>query len=146
MQFKNATYLELKLSKCTNRCENELPSNELTTEIVYCLSEAANELQRLRSIIKEELKKEVDCFPTVPKVPWADLLYIGWIDSNKFWVRWTGQDGIYRWLHSLENRWIEEPNQKNMPYFNNYAEAQLAANNSPEPPTWQDNIIFAVPL
>lgn len=151
MQYKNATNLELRLSECVNRCETELPASELETTIVVCLSDAANELQRLRAVVSdlsEMTEKMIEItermnksYPkSAPVVPWASSLYIGFSSSllhNSFWVRWTGADGVYRWLHPTEKRWVGEPEQIEMPKFSNYASAQLAANYSPEPPTWQ---------
>lgn len=57
MQFKNATQLELDISKCIHRCESELPACELSTTIVINLSNAVNELQRLRNIIESQNKE-----------------------------------------------------------------------------------------
>ena len=48
MQFEGATELELKLSSVIQRTERELPASTLATDIVVVLSDAANELQRLR--------------------------------------------------------------------------------------------------
>ena len=48
MQFEGATELEMKLSSVIGRCERELPASTLETDIVVALSDAANELQRLR--------------------------------------------------------------------------------------------------
>lgn len=57
MQFQNATKLELDISKCIHRCESELPACELATTIVICLSNAVNELQKLREIIETKNKE-----------------------------------------------------------------------------------------
>ena len=139
MQFKGATDLELRLSECIHRCETELPASELETTIVICLGHAIGELQRLRGIISSELNCEIENYPKPTfSVPWASYLEIGWKSQGNYWVRWTGADGIYRWLHATEKRWLEEPEQITMPAFSNYATAQLAANDSPEPPTWQE--------
>lgn len=142
MQFKGATNLELRLSECIYRCETELPASELETTIVSCLGDAMNELQRLRKIIVSDLNiVEFDNYPKPLNLsPWANNLTIGWkLKSNdQYYVRWTGVDGIDRWLHPVENRWVDEHEQKSMPTFTNYASAQLAANKSPKPPTWEE--------
>ena len=57
MQFQNATRLELDISKCIHRCESELPACELATTIVICLSDAVNELQKLREIVESKNKE-----------------------------------------------------------------------------------------
>lgn len=142
MQLKNATNLELRLMECVHRCETELPASELETRVVSCMCDAANELQRLRGIItliNSESTRGTESFPRpISIAPWASHLYIGQKSHDQIWVRWCGSDYIYRWLHPVKNQWVEEPEQINMPTFSNYASAYLAANQSPEPPTWQE--------
>ena len=69
---------------------------------------------------------------------WVKWLTIGQMDAGKWWVRWTGADGIYRWLHPNTNQWIEEPHQITMPTFKSELVATLAAEKSPIPPTWEE--------
>ncbi len=73
-----------------------------------------------------------------PRVPWASYMEIHPMASRQIWVRWCGVDGIYRWLHPTERRWVEEPEQIGMPTFPDYATARKAADESPEPPTWNE--------
>lgn len=74
---------------------------------------------------------------TIPE-PWVKHLTIGCMDNEKWWVRWTGADGIYRWLHPETNQWVEEPNQIGMPTHNTELLATMAAEKSPKPPTWDE--------
>ncbi len=83
-----------------------------------------------------EWKQCPDCAPQI--VPWASYMEIVPHSENKIWVRWTGIDGIYRWLHPDTRTWVEEPHQINMPMFRDYATARKAADESPEPPTWAE--------
>lgn len=140
MQYKNATELELRLAEAIDRCERELPASELETTVVVCLSDAANELQRLRTKIGDaysDLARALDGYPRVGHHSlWARYMWIEQRAPGQIWVRWTGADGIYRWLHPTENRWVEEPEQVGMPLFRNHASAMLAARRSPMPPTW----------
>jgi hypothetical protein len=137
MQLENATNLELRLAECCYLCETQLPASELETKIVSCLSDAANELQRLREIIKSQLNIEVDSYPRLAnKAPWAKDLFIGKSSPSQFWVRFTASDGTYYWLHPLKDKWIPEPLHIGIEDFSNYASAQLAAEKSPKPPTW----------
>ena len=141
MQMEGASQLELRLMACLHRCETELPASDLESTIASCQSDAATELQRMRSII-ETISAQAQnavkmCYPHVQVKPWAKFLEIIYKNQNEYWVRWTGDDGIYRWLHPLDNRWIEEPHQIDMPCFSNFAAARLAADFSPEPPTWK---------
>lgn len=76
--------------------------------------------------------------PASEKSPWASYMEIHPQAEGKIWVRWCGCDGIYRWLHPVEDVWVEEPNQIDMPNFASYDEARAAAELSPEPPTWQE--------
>ncbi len=70
--------------------------------------------------------------------PWARYMWIEPNTSGYFWLRWTGADGIYRWLHPTEKKWVEEPHQIDMPLFPDRTTAMRAANESPEPPTWRE--------
>lgn len=56
-------------------------------------------------------------------------------------VRWCGYDGVYRWLHPVSRKWIEENDQIYMPTFPDYKSARMAADESPEPPTWQEFVL-----
>lgn len=139
----NETELELRLQEACYRCESELPASELETTIVSVLSDAERELRRLRGLfdaIRSIAGRGLESYPhsTIQTPPWAHYLQIMPKQSNQIWVRWTGADGIYRWLHAAENRWVEEPEQIAMPLFTNYGRARLAARRSPEPPTWQE--------
>lgn len=71
-------------------------------------------------------------------VPWRTFMEIVPKEEGQIWVRWTGYDGIYRWLHPDTKQWVEEPNQINMPMFPDYHSAREAADNSPKPPTWDE--------
>src|SRR3989442_1636304 len=70
--------------------------------------------------------------------PWVKRLDIFRRQEGNWWVRWCGIDGIYRWLHPENNQWIEEQNQIDMPLFGSELLATLAAEKSPEPPTWAE--------
>ena len=48
MQLIGATPLEKECYDLCHRCESELPAGKLSTDIVVALSNASNELQRLR--------------------------------------------------------------------------------------------------
>lgn len=74
-------------------------------------------------------------------VPWATYCEIFPQDQGKIWVRFTGPDGIYRWLHPVEKRWVEEPDQIDMPMFPDFATARAAADISPEPPKWAEVVL-----
>lgn len=85
MQLKNATNLELRLSECTYRCETELSASELETTIVCCLSDATNELQRLRGIIESaQLNCDLEGYPKTAISPWESSLYIGRKSNNEY--------------------------------------------------------------
>ena len=59
---------------------------------------------------------------------------IGFREAGKWWVRFTGNDGIYRWLHP-DGTWVEEPNQINMPdYPSRFAAESALARATPMPP------------
>lgn len=73
--------------------------------------------------------------------PWSSYMEIHPMAPGKIWVRWCGVDGIYRWLHPDRRVWVEEPDQIDMPTFTDYASARIAADNSPEPPTWGDVVL-----
>lgn len=142
MQLHNATDLELRLMVCVDRCETELPASELETSIVTCLCDAASELQRLCGIIAavtDAARNGMASYPhNVTPAPWSHLVYVGHKSSREVWARWTDTNGIYWWLHPVDNRWVEEPEQIEMPTFTSYAAAYLAAKRSPRPPTWND--------
>ncbi len=71
--------------------------------------------------------------------PWASACTIMERCEFEWWVRFTGSDGIYRWL-SLQGHWIEEPNQIGMPLFNCREAAWKAVCCSINaPPTWYDS-------
>lgn len=70
--------------------------------------------------------------------PWVRRLEIFARSKGKWWVRWTGADGRYRWLHPDTNLWIEEPHQIKMPMFKGELLAAMAAEKSPMPPTWEE--------
>lgn len=151
MQYQEATELELRLAECTDRCARELPAGELETTIEVCLSDAVNELQRLRTQIKAaycDLERGLVSYPrsAVPESPWSRHMTIEQKTAGQIWVRWTGADGIYRWLHPIDKTWIEEPNQIDMPLFPSFASAMLAARRSPKPPAWEEFKAFAASL
>lgn len=85
----------------------------------------------------EEKPLELSRGDVRPK-PWARFLTILPKEAGEIWVRWTGADGIYRWLHPVDSWWVEEPDQINMPLFFSYDAARKAADESPEPPTWKE--------
>lgn len=70
----------------------------------------------------------------MPESAWYHFLEIGCRSDFDFWVRWTGTDYIYRWLHPETNEWIDEPHQITMPGFKTRLEAIEAAKKSPRPP------------
>lgn len=77
MQLQGATELELRISQCMARCESELPASELETTIVSCLSDAVNELQRLRKIIKfthNHLTDGLQSYPRTVKGPTEEIM------------------------------------------------------------------------
>ena len=74
---------------------------------------------------------------------WAPYCQIFAAAENKIFVRYCGMDGIYRWLHATERRWVDEPDQTRIPLFVDFKSAREAANNSPEPPTWQEFLKFS---
>ncbi len=71
--------------------------------------------------------------------PWASTCTIMPRAEGEWWVRFTGSDAIYRWLHP-QGVWVEEPDQIGMPLFKTYQEAWAAVYRSVNaPPTWYDN-------
>lgn len=76
-------------------------------------------------------------------MPWASACEIFPKAEREIWVRFTGADGIYWWLHPIEKRWVGEPEQTNMPMFVDYTSARAAADASPEPPTWSETVYHA---
>ena len=142
MQFVGATNLELRISECIYRCETELPASELETDIVTCLSDASNELQRLRGII-EDIKDALISSTLNSgerQVPnWAFASKIVHFADNRYRVRWTNDEGDYYWLNE-NNTWDSQKDIDiiglKMHSFSNYASAQLAVNASSEPPRY----------
>ncbi len=71
--------------------------------------------------------------------PWANSCTIMDGPGDGFWVRFTGSDGIYRWLHP-NGGWVEEPNQIGMQMFPARSVAwQVTCASINAPPTWQDS-------
>lgn len=83
------------------------------------------------------LQRFAELNATIPN-PWVKYLTIGCMDDAKWWVRWTGADGIYRWLHPETNQWVDEPQQIGMPTHLSQSLAYMAAEKSPMPPTWEE--------
>jgi hypothetical protein len=62
---------------------------------------------------------------------WRKSLTIGWRKNvggvkTECWLRWCSPLGIYYWLHPIEGRWVEEPEQITMPTFATYEAASKA--------------------
>jgi hypothetical protein len=71
---------------------------------------------------------------------WRDNLTVGWrreadaITKGEYWLRWTSPDGLYYWLHPVDNCWVTEPEQVMMPTFGTSEQAWEAARHCPSPP------------
>jgi hypothetical protein len=85
---------------------------------------------------QEVTARDVAQFHHNAKIPaWARFVEVWPYSSDKYWARYTGNDGIYRWLHPTENRWVEEPDQVGMPLFPSEIDAWRGVFKSPQPPS-----------
>ena len=76
MQLANATKLELQIHETLLRVEKELPASELATTIAVALSNAVEELQRLRAPLRPRMFplqtiRNRDVQPGPLAIPWS---------------------------------------------------------------------------
>ena len=84
MQLEGATELEVRLYETCRDADAQLPASELATRIVSAMSDAGNELQRLRSVAWTQQPPteqgwywnwngDADCAPLPHSVMWGGL-------------------------------------------------------------------------
>lgn len=100
---------------------NVLRDQRQNLALISSLASQVN-LGKVRDLIREaeyEIEQEEKRLEEMEdkRQPWVMRLEILTQAKGKWWVRWTGADGCYRWLHPDTNMWIEEPHQINMPMF-----------------------------